>query len=249
MTSICSAIYSLAGRLYAILWESRCRVCGTPCPPKDAIPLCPECAAELKPIQDAFCPGCGEIFKKKDTRRFFCDNCLHNPPPWREIHFFGIYDHLLRDILIDFKYHENLAAGNLIGSLLAQSMPDSFYAAPHILAPIPLSKKRLLKKGFNQALELARPIARRFAIPLIPDALIRTRETRPQNTLNSYDRYANIAGSFAAVPQKVAGKHIILVDDVMTTGHTMREAAHVLLRAHAASIRVLVAARTPKPGG
>lgn len=244
MKRLFSGTRALAARLYTVLWENRCRVCGTPCPPGKAIPLCPKCAEELKPLEEGFCPCCGQILAKKDNRRFFCHTCLVNPPPWQEIHLFGVYEKLLRTLLIQFKFQENLAAGHLVGMLLARSMPDSFYGTPYILVPIPLSRERLLERGFNQVLEMARPVAKRFSFPIEPRALTRVRNTLPQSTLGSDERRANIFGAFSAAPDKVNGKHIILVDDVMTTGNTLREAAKILFLAGAASICVLIAART-----
>ena len=237
---------AFAKRLYAILGEKRCRVCGAPCPPGDAIPLCPECAAGLTPVPYDFCPCCGQRVRKNDARRFFCRDCLLHPPPWQEIHFFGPYERILRELLVCFKFSGDLAAGQLVGMLLAQSMPESFYGSPHILVPIPLSKKRLRERGFNQALELARPVVRRFSFPLVPKALTRIRDTLPQRILDSGERRINVAGAFAADADAVAGKHVLLLDDVMTTGATMREAAATLLAGGAASIGVLLATRTLK---
>ena len=242
-----SLLRKLAAYFYAALWENRCRVCGDPCPPGDAITLCPKCAEELRPIREGFCPCCGQILKKTDKRRFFCPDCLFDPPPWQEIHLFGAYKNLLRDLLIDFKFRGNLASGHLVGALLARSMPDSFRNAPHILVPMPLSRERLQERGFNQVLELARPVIRRFSFPLATDILTRVKNTAPQSSLKGGERRANITGAFSVAPDKVAGKHIILMDDVMTTGCTLREAAKVLLAAGAASICVLIAARTPQP--
>lgn len=242
-----SFLRALAEHLYLTLWEKRCRVCGTPCPPKDSITLCPKCAAALAPFQGGFCPCCGQIRKTKDKRRFFCHDCLVDPPPWQEIHFFGLYESLLKNLLVDFKFHGNLAAGQLIGELLARSMPESFHNAPHILVPMPLSRKRLLERGFNQVLEMARPVVRRFSFPLVMDGLIRIHDTVQQCGLSKIQRRINTTGVFAAASDKISGKHIILMDDIMTTGSTLRQAAQALLEAGASGICVLIAARTPKP--
>lgn len=246
MKNACTFFRSLTRRIHSILWEQRCRVCGIPCPPGNALPLCPDCAQALAPLQKSFCPCCGQILEKTDKRRFFCRECLLDPPPWQEIHLLGAYEHLLRELLIDCKFHGNLAAAHLVGTLLARSMPKSFHDAPHILVPVPLSEKRLQERGFNQVLELARPVARRFSFPLVPEALSRTKETRPQSKLSKRERRINVRGAFAAIPENVAQKHIILMDDVMSTGSTLRQAALTLFEAGAASICVLIAARTPK---
>lgn len=231
------------------LWERRCDICGMPVVPahKEAR-LCESCAAQLKPIEKgAYCPWCGQILPKKDERRFFCGACILTPPPWQEIHLLGAYEGMLRDMLTALKFQGALFMGHLLGTLLACSMPASFADASYLLVPIPLSTQRLRERGFNQALEIARPIAKKFAFELSPDALVKCRHTSPQSEQPRNFRWKNVRGAFQANQKLIAGRNVILCDDIMTTGSTMKEAARIVQQAGAASISVLVAARTPPP--
>ncbi len=112
--------------------------------------------------------------------------------------------------------------------------------------PVPLSRERLEQRGFNQALELARPIALTLTLPLLADICVRTRHTSAQAELPLTQRRVNMRGAFAVRDRKVMeGKHVLLIDDVMTTGHTLRELAACLKRHGATRVSNLVLARTP----
>ena len=113
-----------------------------------------------------------------------------------------------------------------------------------IMIPVPLHRKRLLDRGFNQSLELARPLARKLKVPLEPRALTRQRDTQPQMHLTEKERAANVQDAFQADEQLVKGKSVLLVDDILTTGSTLAESCHVLLGSGAAAVDVLVVART-----
>lgn len=230
------------------LCESRCEVCGTVCHgSRQDVNLCAQCAHALKALEKgSFCPWCGQILPRKDARRFLCEDCALNPPPWEEIHLLGSYENILRDLLIAFKFHSSLAAGHLVGTLLARSMPENFQSTPFLLVPVPLSTERLQERGFNQSLELARPVAQKFSFEIAVNALTRRRHTTAQHELSFQKRRRNIQGAFRAFPDKIKNRHIMLCDDIMTTGSTMREAAKTLHDAGAKSISVLIAARTPK---
>lgn len=232
----------------SVFCEWRCALCGTPSPgPRKKIPLCQTCATRFRPIEkDRYCPGCGELLPKKDERRFFCQKCLVSPPLWQEIHVFGRYEAELQYLLAELKFHGKLWIAPLLGALLADSMPESFCATPFLLIPLPLSPQRLKERGYNQTYELARPVVAKFSFEMDEGALVRCRHTSPQSGLSEAGRALNIRGAFQAEPKKVEGRHILLVDDIMTTGHTLREAARTLLTAGAKGISLLVVARTPK---
>src|SRR5262249_21777320 len=116
---------------------------------------------------------------------------------------------------------------------------------PDALIPIPLHPQRLRERGYNQALELARPLAREFGIDLRPDALVRQRATQAQSELDAAQRRRNLRGAFAVAPGVEVPAHVALIDDVMTTGTTLREAARTLLHAGALRVDVWALARAP----
>jgi len=118
---------------------------------------------------------------------------------------------------------------------------------PQALIPVPLHADRLRERGYNQALELARPLARRFAIPLRDDVLARTRTTPAQSNLDAIERRKNLRGAFSVVEGATLPAHVAVVDDVMTTGATLHECTRTLLRAGVARVDVWALARAPKP--
>lgn len=116
---------------------------------------------------------------------------------------------------------------------------------PELLLPVPLHLSRLRSRGYNQALELARPLGRRYRIPVAHDVLYRARKTGAQSELDATARLGNVRGAFA-VRRVPAQKHVAIVDDVMTTGATLEELARILKRAGASEVSAWVLARTPR---
>ncbi|WP_307727833.1 phosphoribosyltransferase family protein [Massilia sp. Bi118] len=117
---------------------------------------------------------------------------------------------------------------------------------PDLLCPVPLGPARLVERGYNQALEIARPLARLLGVALHPALALRQLDTRAQSGVSPYERAENIRGAFAiADPDLIEGRHVGLVDDVMTSGHTLEELAAACKRFGAARVSNLVFARTP----
>jgi ComF family protein len=140
-----------------------------------------------------------------------------------------------------FKFRGDLAVGALLSALWLRAVTRD--PLPEAIVPVPLSRERLRERGFNQALELARPIARALKRPLLPRLLIRTRHTLAQSSLRRKERLRNVQGAFALAPGRKPPPHLALFDDVLTTGATLRECAKVLRRAGATTIEVWAIAR------
>lgn len=193
-----------------------------------------------------------------------CGHCLRRPPPLTQAHAACLYRPPLDRLLPRFKFHRDLAAGRLLATmmaqafapLLAQSPPSSTAqlatsevsdAAPGasepVLVPIPLHRRRLRERGYDQALELARPLSRQLRLPLLDHGLIRVRDTAAQSLLDAGQRRRNLRGAFAWRPGLPLPAHIVLVDDVMTTGATLHSAAAALRRAGAQRVDAWVCAR------
>ena len=215
--------------------------------------LCAPCAALLLPRRKGYCPSCGQIFSNAELAPYLCGDCLSLPPPWSAFYFFGVYENLLKTLFIAFKFNGDLAAGRLLAALLdihlapllAKELPGGDAAPRPLLIPVPVHKGRLRERGFNQSLLLAKPLARRLKLELAPRALWRTRLDPPQSSLDRKERLRGPKGAFAADSSLLRGRSVILLDDIMTTGATLREAARVLLARGAADVRVVVLARTP----
>lgn len=181
-----------------------------------------------------------------------CGACLKAPPAFDRAHAALAYDHPWDGLIARFKFRDALdLAGALAGRLLA-ALPAPGPGAPGLVLPVPLAASRLRERGYNQAWELARRVAWRRRLAADALLLVRRRETPHQTDLPPAARAANVRGAFGVDPRRahlLAGRRVALVDDVMTTGATLDEAARALLRAGAASVEAWVVARTPRSGG
>ncbi len=227
----------LGRRLAALLWPPRCLLCGEPGRPERD--LCRDCAAAL-PWNRSACLRCALPLPAPASA---CGGCLRRPPPLGETHAALVYAFPVDRLLPRLKFHADLACGRL----LAQLMIDAFAALPRpdALVPLPLHRGRLRDRGYDQTLELARPLARAFALPLLDGALIRRRGTPPQSRLDAAARRRNLRGAFAVDPRAALPPHVAVIDDVVTTGATLHAAAQALRRAGAQRVDAWVCARTP----
>ncbi|MDR2076722.1 MAG: ComF family protein [Desulfovibrio sp.] len=233
--------------------ERRCAACSSAfLPPARDDPAgpdafcCPACANRLQRRSAGYCPLCGALAPSPRTPVFPCSACLAKAPPWTRTFFHAAYDDLLRDLLLRFKFQGQISLALPLGAILA-SHPDLSACPADLIIPIPLPAKRLARRGFNQALELARPLARRLQKPLAAHLLLRTRSTAPQPGLSRSERFLNLAQAFVAPsPAAVHNLHILLLDDIMTTGATFAAASTILLAAGARSISIAALGRTPE---
>lgn len=194
-----------------------------------------------------------------------CGSCLRRPPLLTQVHAACAYRAPIDRLLPRFKFHRDLAAGRLLATMMAHSLasrpPAAVVASActsvparasastpsavsiPILIPIPLHRARLRERGYDQALELARPLARRLRLPLWHDGLIRSRDTPAQSRLDAAARRRNLRDAFCWSGAMPAPAHVVLIDDVMTTGATLHAAARSLRRAGVARIDAWVCAR------
>ena len=216
------------------LFALRCMVCGEP--GARGRDLCTPCHAAL-PWQGAACLRCALPMPQPGT----CGHCLRSPPPLAETHAVFDYAFPLDRLLPRLKFHRDFAAGRV----LAQCMGERLAALPRPVAviPIPLHRARLRQRGYDQALELARPLALALGIPLLDRALGRRKTTRAQSRLDADARRRNLRDAFHVDPGIALPAHVVLVDDVMTTGATLHAAARVLQRAGVSRVDAWVCAR------
>lgn len=248
-----TTLQALLGR--SGLVASRCPACGRVVRGHDAHPaaakmhrrrpydLCATCAAELALRTGGFCPLCGATIGLPTQPPELCGACLSDPPPWSSFICHGPYQGLLRDLILGFKFHQGLGRARLLQDLLTTAYTASGQNAPDLLIPVPLHKKRLRWRGYNQSLELALGLAGLLRRPVEPEALVRLRHTLPQSRLNAAERQVNLKNAFVANSKRVTGRSVLLVDDVCTTGSTLRECTQALRSAGAARVDVAVLAR------
>jgi ComF family protein len=226
--------------LLAALLPPRCLLCaGEGMPGRD---LCAGCLADL-PRNTSCCGRCALPLSNPAER---CGICLKREPPFTMAWAPFRYAHPLDLLEARFKFHRDLAAGRLLAELMAEAAQQQLGAPlPGRLLCVPLHHQRLRERGYNQALELAKPLARALQIPLDADALIRVRNTSAQTGLDASARRRNLRAAFAPRDGADLPAHVAIVDDVMTTGTTLRECARVLLRIGVERVDVWALARAP----
>lgn len=227
-------LWSLARASAAWLYPDRCLLC-------EAAPglLCPDCRA-LLPVLKLGCSRCAIALPQPGI----CGTCQQHPPAFTHATALFGYQPPLIQLIHRFKYYQQLSVGRLLGGLLAEGLAARLTPPyPELLLPVPLHWTRLWQRGFNQALELAHPVARQLGIPVRWDCLRRIRATPPQRGLSSAVRRQNVRGAFT-VTRPLAVQHVALVDDVLTTGQTAAEIAVTLRQAGVARVDVYALART-----
>jgi len=208
--------------------------------------LCPDCLADL-PWLGRACAGCALPLADPadDSGADHCADCRREPPPWRQAGALFRYEFPLDRLVAALKYHGRLALAATFASLMADQCPPG--AMPDLLLPVPLHPRRLRQRGYHQTALLATAMARRLGARADCHGLVRLRDTAMQKTLDSEARLANLRDVFAWRGGSLAGRRVMLIDDVMTTGATLRALCPGLLAAGAASVDVMVVARTLPP--
>ena len=205
---------------------------------RDPFCLCAACRADL-PHNEPVCYRCGLGLKQPGL----CGQCQRKPPPFDSVRAPFLYrapvDYLIQELKYRGKLHHALVLGGLMAEYIGRF--PSFRSIEYVV-PVPLHLTRLQERGFNQALEIARPLCRRLGLPLMPNLCRRTRATHSQSLLPAKERQLNVSGVFH-VDYLLSGQHIAIVDDVMTTGSTVIALASALIHAGAAKVDIWVVAR------
>ncbi len=196
--------------------------------------LCADCHTDLPSAPPTCCPQCGELTTFSER----CGACLNKPPHFDRTFALFRYEFPVDRMIHAFKYGHQLAVGHWLGQLLAERIAPGV----DLIIPLPLHTERLRERGFNQAMEMAREIEKKAKIPVDRNSLLRTRPTPPQAGLDHKERRKNVRGAFEC-RSDLSGRHILLVDDVMTTGATLDECARILKLHGATEVSVAVAAR------
>lgn len=232
--------------LFDLLLPPTCAICRVETPALSPIGICPNCLTQLPALPAARCPRCALPYPTEDGRPHLCEACLRRPPDFSAVVAVGVYGGLLRESIHHFKYEQGIHLDQPLGALLGQRLAtDEPGFLPDLILPVPLHPRRLRERGYNQSLLLARRLGKELRVKTESRRLRRMRPTPPQQGLPLAERQRNLRGAFA-LSAPLRGEKILLIDDVMTTGATVRECAQVLKSGGAGEIIVAVLGRAPR---
>jgi ComF family protein len=227
----------------------RCAACREPV--ADPMSLCAPCWSALKPAAGALCAQCGIPLPTQAALggAMKCLECLNHPPAFTSARAAWLYDDTAAKLILPLKHSFKPHLVQLLARAMARAGADLLADPQAVLVPVPLHRWRLARRGYNQAAELAKAIAKLSGRPVLVEALARTRATPAQQGLDRAARAQNMRKAFAvARPDQIANRPVVLVDDVLTTGATAHACAAALLKAGAAHVSLLTAARVETPG-
>ena len=240
------------------LLPASCTLCGSPLPQLSSVPICAVCWLEFPLQSGPACARCGDTAEipglvAKGASILFCRTCRLAPPPFVRAVAFGIYQGRMKAAIHALKYDRLRPAAPRLGRMLARAIAQLAGEAPieMLVIPVPLHRAKFADRGFNQARALAEEALRflrkthpEWRLTLASSTLMRLRATESQAGLNPRERRINVSGAFTVCDEAaVAEKHVLLIDDILTTGATARSAARTLVRAGAASVWVATLAR------
>lgn len=229
------------------LLPPRCLGCGVGVDRPGA--LCGRCWEQVDFLSPPMCRSCGYPFELDPGPESLCAACHAEPPAFDRARAVMAYDAGSRDLVLGFKHADRTDAAPAFAAWMARAAPD-FLAAADLISPVPLHRWRLFRRRYNQAALLANALGRDSEAMVVPDLLLRRRNTPSQGHMTPAGRRRNVVGAFAVEPRRRAvlkGCRVLLVDDVMTTGATLSACARVLKRGGAVGVDVLTLARVVRP--
>lgn len=233
----CLSVQNWITNIQETIFNPACVLCRAPA--SLALDLCQACQADL-PRQRHACSGCAlSLSADSDTGQ--CRRCLRKPRFDAALAAFE-YTSPVDWLITRLKFHNRLSHARLLGALLAGRVARADAAPADCIVPMPLHPRRYRERGYNQAALIAGHTARAQALPVMPDLAVRTRNTPPQLSLPKDERRRNVRNAFSASGE-CSGRHIAIVDDVVTTGHTAGALAAALKRGGAASVQLWCIAR------
>lgn len=227
------------------VFPSFCRICGRALEEPGEKIICGRCLDRVEFHRGPVCPVCGRFYQQPAAEGYPCGQCLEQTPPFSRHRSLGPYSGRLKEALLLFKYKGCEVLGRVLGGMAYEHLAaDGLFEGLDFIVPVPLHRKREKERGFNQAELLGRALSDRSGVPLLLGVLIKVRYTPAQVSLEAADRETNLRKAFTVRKAgKITGRTVLLVDDVFTTGSTLRECAAELSRAGAREVRALSLAR------
>lgn len=242
-------MHNAARTMLDLILPPRCRICQASTVGETIPWVCQTCWLTVAYVKPPICYQCGQPFAASmagiASTVHRCAACRTTPPPYTRARAVGLYQGALRDMIHAMKYQRIYGLVRPLADLLAAQFTFHWHEPrPDLLAPVPLHRSRLRAREFDQALALANHVGQQMAIPVVGDLLVRHRRTTSQVNLNAAQRRRNVQGAFRLQkPQVCQGKSLLLIDDVYTTGATIRECARLLQQAGAPWVGVYTLAR------
>ena len=246
---IAAAVPAIAGRGLDMLLPPRCASCGGLIDRQHL--LCIGCWRSIAQIAPPLCAGCGLPFDFDVGPDARCADCLAEPPAFHQARAALVYDDASRPLILSFKHGDRTDSAQTLARLMIQAGRDQITAAD-LLVPVPLHPRRLFARRYNQSALLAQAIGRLCNRPVLVDLLHRHRATASQGRLGRRQRLRNVAGAITVSRSRLpalAGKRVLLIDDVMTTGATVSVCTRALRRGGAGLVDVLTIARVVRSQG
>lgn len=228
-----------------VFFPSFCKTCGRLLENRRERILCADCLDRILPHRAPSCVVCGRFFEGEGDPHA-CGHCAVAAPPFSRHRSAGRYRGVLKDALLLLKYRRYRPLGRILGGMAYEALKkdEDLWRGVDLIVPVPLHRKRRRERGFNQSEEIGREIGERAGLKVAAGVLRKTRPAPPQTSLEHADRADNVRDAFALGRKTdIRGKVILLVDDVYTTGSTLRECARVLRTEGAAEVRGITVAQ------
>jgi ComF family protein len=234
----------LVQKLLSHLFPSRCILCHQTIKEhavNNHVELCANCY-KTQPFNSTCCVRCALPLAEDTVENTLCGRCIRKLPEFDYAHSLFRYEDDIIRLVHQLKFSEKITYARSIGEILQSKLNPA--DMPECLLPVPLHASRLRQRGFNQSIEISRIISKKLELPIEYNAVVRQRSTSSQTGLNAQQRRKNIKGAFSLCC-KINYKHVLIIDDVMTTGSTVNELARLLKRNNVERVGVLSIARAP----
>jgi competence protein ComFC len=226
---------------YRYLWTAVDWLYPPTCPgcKKAGVTFCLDCLSKLRFLSENICKVCGLPVKKPST---LCQDCAVQLPAYNQMRSWVVYQDSIREAIHDLKYRQNIGLGFFFSKPLLTMLYESDWQIDLVI-PIPISRSHFKQRGYNQSALISRPLARMAGIPHSNNSVARVKETATQTTLNAKERFKNMDDAFLGNPDKLKGRSVLVVDDVITTGATMQNCSKAIKKAGAEKVYCLSVAR------